>query len=59
MLYTASRTTYLRTTVKQKRFNHLMVMHVRKERIDGLNLKAVLNEFVGDSDHRSGIFAKY
>ncbi len=36
-----------------------MVMHVHKDRTDSLDLKAVLNEFIGESDHRSGIFAKY
>lgn len=51
--------TYLRTTMSQQRLNHLMVMHVHKERTDSLNLKAVLNDFVGESEHRSGIFAKY
>ena len=50
---------YLRTTMAQERLNHLMVMHVHKERTDKLDLKAVLNEFVGESEHRTGIFAKY
>ena len=50
---------YLRTTMAQERLNHLMVMHIHKERTDYLDLKSVLNEFVGDSEHRTGIFAKY
>ena len=50
---------YLRTTMAQERLNHLMVMHIHKERTDNLDLKSVLNEFVGDSEHRTGIFAKY
>ena len=36
----------------QERLNH-------KEKTDKLDLKFVLNEFVGQSEHRSGIFAKY
>ena len=43
----------------QDRLNHLMVMHVHTERTDQLDLKAVLNEFVGECEHRTGIFAKY
>ena len=50
---------HLRTTMAQERLNHLMVMHVHTERTDQLDLKAVLNEFVGESEHRTGIFAKY
>ena len=43
----------------QERLNHLMVMHVHKERTDKLDLKSVLNNFVGESEHRTGVFAKY
>ena len=50
---------YLRSTMAQERLNHLMIMHVHKERTDKLDLKCVLNEFVCGSEHRSGIFAKY
>ena len=50
---------YLRTTMKQERLNHLMVMHVHKERTDKLDLKSVLNNFISDSEHRTSIFAKY
>ena len=27
--------------------------------MDALDLKCVINEFIGDSTHRAGIFAKY
>ena len=50
---------YLRTAMGQQRLNYLMLLHVHKERTDNLNLKSVLNEFVGDSEHHLGIFAKY
>ena len=50
---------YLRSTMGNERLNHLMVLHVHKERTDKLDLKCVLNEFVGESVHRTSIFAKY
>ena len=40
----------------QERLNHLMIMYVHKERTDKLDLKSVLNAFVGGSEHSSGIF---
>ena len=54
---------YLRT-MGQERLNHLMLLYVHKERTDKLDLKFVLNEFilnefVGQSERRSVIFAKY
>ena len=49
----------LRTTVWQERLSYLMLMHVHKERTNSIDLKVVLNEFVDESEHRSGIFAKY
>ena len=50
---------YLRTIMAQQRLNYLMLLHVDKERTDNLDLWSVLNEFVGDSEHRSGLFAKF
>lgn len=51
--------TYLRTTMGQDRLKNLMLLHVHKERTDALDLRYVVNEFVGDSEHRLSIFAKY
>ena len=51
--------TYLRTTMKQERLNYLMLLHVHKARTDELDLKCIVNEFVGGSEHRSNIFAKF
>lgn len=42
---------YLRNTMGQTRLNHLMVLSVYKESLDGLDLNAVANEFVRDSEH--------
>ena len=48
---------YLRTTMLQERLNYLMLLHVHKERTDALDMQAVLTEFIGESEHRCGIFA--
>ena len=40
----------------QERLNHLMIMHVHKKRTDKLDLKSVLNDFVGGSEHHFSIF---
>ena len=36
-----------------------MLLYVNKDRMDALDLKGVLNDFVDGSVHRLGIFAKY
>ena len=51
--------TYLRTTMNQEHLNSLMLLQIHKERTDALDLKLVLNEFIGASVHRSSIFAKF
>ena len=50
---------YLRSTMLQERLNYLMLLHVHKDRTDMLCLKSAVNDFVGDSVHRSNIFGKY
>ena len=50
---------YLRMTMSQERLNYLMILHVHKDRTDAHDIKSILNEFVGDSEHRSRIFAKF
>ena len=44
---------YLRTTMTQERLNYLMLL---QDRTDALDLNAILNDFVGKSEHRSKIF---
>ncbi len=51
--------TYLRATMNQDRLNYLMLLHIHKERTDKLDLKLIVNQFIGESQHRSSIFAKY
>ncbi len=51
--------TYLRSTMLQERLNYLMLLHVHKNRTDGLCIKTAINDFIQDSQHRCNIFAKY
>lgn len=46
----------LRSTMSQQRLNHLMILHVHKDKTDELDLKSCLNEFVEGSEHRSSLF---
>lgn len=50
---------YLRSTMLQERLNYLMLLHVHNHRADGLDLKSAVNNFIGESTHRSNIFSKY
>ena len=43
---------YLRSTMRQERLNHVMVLNIYKEELDKLDLIAVANEFVRESEHR-------
>ena len=51
--------TYLRSTMKQTRLNHLMILHVHKEKTDSLNLHDIGNEFVRCSEHRLSVFGHF
>ena len=35
----------------QERLNYLMIMHVHKEKTNKSNLRSVVNDFVGRSEH--------
>ena len=43
--------TYLRATTTNKRLNHIMLMHIHKERTDKIDLIKVANEFVEWKDN--------
>ena len=43
----------------QQRLNDLMVLHVHKECTDSLNEVDIVNELVGDSEHRLRMFGKF
>ena len=51
--------TYLRSAMKQTRLNHLMILHVHKEKTDSLNLHDIGNEFVRCSEHRLSVFGHF
>ena len=51
--------TFLRNTMSQQRMNNLMLLHVHKDITDSLDLKAVANEFVADSEHRLKVFGTF
>ena len=51
--------TYLRSTMKQTRLNHLMILHVHKDITDSLNLNDIRNEFVRCSEHRLSVFGHF
>ena len=38
--------TYLRTTMTHRRLNHLMLLHVHKDKADNIDLKEISNDFV-------------
>jgi len=50
---------YLQSTMTQKRLNHVMLLHVHKDRTDELDLIDVANDFVSGSEHRLSIFGKF
>ena len=51
--------TYLRTTMHQDRLNHLMVLHVHKDKTDNIYLEGCVNEFISLNSHRSDKIAKF
>ena len=51
--------TYLRSTMKQTHSNHLMILHVHKEKTGSLNSHDIGNEFVRCSEHRLSVFRQF
>ena len=51
--------TYLRSITSDCRLNHLMVLHVHKDRTDSLNMAEVANAFVERNDSRHPIFGVF
>ena len=50
---------YLRITMTQERLNNLMVLHVHKEHLDGLELERVAHEFVSGREGRLKVFGSF
>ena len=51
--------TYFHSTTSDCRLNHLMVLHVHKDRTDSLNMVEVANAFVERNDSRHPIFGVF
>ena len=51
--------TYLRSTAGDSRLNHLMMLHVHKDRTDALTLVDVANNFVGEKENRKQLCGKF
>ena len=51
--------TYLRAAMKQERLNHLLLLHVHKDRMENLSCIEVAKSFVGDSEHRLSVFGQF
>ena len=50
---------YLRSTMGQARLNHLMLLSIYKDLLDGLDLKVIANEFLQESEHRQCVFGDF
>ena len=51
--------TYLRSRTRHSRQNHLMMLHVHKDRTDAFTLVDVANDFVGEKENRKQLFGKF
>ena len=47
---------YLRSTMSQKRLNHLVLLHVHKSLTDAIDLQSIAVEFINRNDRRLGFF---
>ena len=50
---------HLRTTMKQKRLNHLMICSIYPEELDALSISEIGNEFVNRNSRRFDTFGKF
>ena len=50
---------YLKSTTKQSRLNHTMVLNVYQEQLDKLDMVAESNEFVSMNEHCNQFFGKF
>ena len=50
---------YLRSTMSQERFNHLMILHVHKSITDSLDIIQMANSFVSRNEHREHVFGTF
>ena len=50
---------YLRTTMTEKRLNHLIIVHSHKQRTDDIDILTVAREFSQRNDRRSEFFGTF
>ena len=50
---------YLRSTMSQKRLNHLVLLHVHKSLTDAIDLQSIAVEFINRNDRRLGFFGHF
>ena len=51
--------TYLRSSMRQSRLNHVMLLNINREKVDQLDIDVIVDEFVVDSEHRLHQFGKF
>ena len=50
---------YLRSTMTQKRLNHLMLLYAHNERVDQLQLQDIVKEFIQKNPRRTSYFGTF
>lgn len=50
---------YLRLTIGGVRLSHLILLHVHKDLIDGIDIVEIANLFVGDNQRRKYLLGKF
>ena len=51
--------TYLRSSMRQSRLNHVMLLNINREKVDQLDIDVIADEFVVGSEHRLRQFGKF
>ena len=51
--------TYLRAITGDARLNHILVLHVHRDRTDKIDLMTAANEFVGQHENRKQLFGRF
>ena len=50
---------YMRSTMTQKRLNHVMLLHIYKEKVDQLDLKEIAKSFIEANARRKAFFGEF
>ena len=51
--------TYLRSTIKQSRLNHVEVCHIHKSTLEKIEVEELMKQFVMHRDGRISVFGKF